>query len=166
MDSSHLDVEPVRDARDQLLNDLEQLTVHAQDLVQATRSLSEDLVSQARERLEQRLVLAREQLAELKLEAQQRTLSAVADLEAHVKNQPRESVATVALTSLALAWLSRSSGVIGDIARLASIGVAGAAGAILWRYHADATPPPEKARPKRKATAKTKARSSTTSATK
>ena len=67
---------------------------------------------------------------------------------------------------LALAWLSRSSGVIGDIARLASIGVAGAAGAILWRYHADATPPPEKARPKRKATAKTKARSSTTSATK
>lgn len=163
MDSSHLDVEPVRDARDQLLNDLEQLTVHAQDLVQATRSLSEDVVSQARERLEQRLVLARQQLAELKQQARQRSLSAVADLEAQVKSQPREAVATVALTSLALAWLSRSSGIVGDLARLASIGVAGAAGAILWRHHAAATQPAE-AQPKREALAKTRARSRPASA--
>jgi len=150
MNTSSLNTDPVRDARDQLVSDLQMLTTHAQDLLHATRSLSGDAAKLARERLDESLAVARQQLEQLRQTADQRSRTALAQLDAQINSHPRESIAVAALTSLALGWLSRggAAGVLGNLARLAAFGVAGTAGAVLWSYRnglnsSQAEPQPE-----------------------
>jgi ElaB/YqjD/DUF883 family membrane-anchored ribosome-binding protein len=136
MNQARLNTDLVSDARDQLIQDLRNLSTHAQELVQATSLLTEDAVALARGRLEESLLSAREQLARLPESLEQRSRTALGEFEAQATAHPRESVAAVALTSLALGWLSRgaASGLINNLARTTAIGVAGLAGSVLWSY--------------------------------
>lgn len=150
MNEAGPDTDLTVNARDQLIGDLQTLTTHAQELVQATRLLTEDAVALARVRLEQSLAAAREKLAQLPKAVERRSQTAVAEFDAQLVAHPRESIAAAALVSLALGWLSRgaASGGLKHFARATAVGVAGLAGSILWSYRLRSKPslpaaPPE-----------------------
>jgi ElaB/YqjD/DUF883 family membrane-anchored ribosome-binding protein len=153
MNDIGLDTAQVRDARDKFIADLQLLTTHAQELVQATRSLSGDAVKLARDKLDESLSVSRQQLAQFRQTAEQRSRAAAGELDEHLRTHPRESVAVVALASLAVGWLSRgaAAGTLNNLARLAAIGIAGAAGAVLWSFRLQSEPPPVVARRKQAA---------------
>ncbi|WP_428310666.1 hypothetical protein [Hydrocarboniphaga sp.] len=136
MNQASLDTELVSDARDQLIVDMQTLTTHAQELLQATRLLTEDAVTLARGKLEASLASATQRLSDLPRQVQERSRTAATELEAQLVAHPRESLAAAALASMALGWLSRGSatGLINNVARASALGITALAGSVLWSY--------------------------------
>lgn len=92
--------------RDKIISDFRSLATHAQDLLQATASLSGDNVAAARERLLESLDQARKQLQQAQHYAIDQTRRAAEVTDAFVRARPWQSIAGAFVIGMLLGAIS------------------------------------------------------------
>lgn len=106
--ASTLDSGDTGNIRDRFVEEVQTLASHAQELMQATTTISTDSVTAAREQLRQSLSVAGESIKKFQAEALQRGRKAVEQTDTYVHENPWQAIAIGMVAGLALGLASGS----------------------------------------------------------